>query len=623
MARAVFLSSLYHPSADPPASTDPRPDGPGAEQGVDSVKPILYVVADDEQVLDALQTDLSRRFANDCRIETAKSPAVAMGRLEALAEGSEPVALLIADHRMAEMTGVDFLVKAHALHPSAKRILLVERDYTADNPIVPAMTLGQIDYHLVKPWSPDQGLIPAVSEFLADWSESQAPTFELFRVVGPVQSARAAEIRDVLTRLRAPYACYAEESPQGRRLLDEVGQDASRLPVVVRHDGKVLVDPSDADLVEATGGGTRIEEDLYDVVIVGAGPAGLTAAVYAASEGLETIVLERGISGGQIGGTSLIRNFPGFTWGIGGHDFAYRACEQAWLFGANLVFTQTAMALRAEGAERIVTVAGGREVRGRVVLLSTGVTWRRLGIPALEDLIGSGVFYGAAVAEARAMAGLHVCVVGGGNSAGQAAWNLAKHAASVTMLIRSDSLRHSMSEYLVAELESSPRVRVRTGVELVDGRGGERLEAVVVRDRASDGLEEIPASALFVLIGAEPHTEWLDGVVERTGPGYILTGLDLIRDGALPASWPLTRQPLPLESSMPGVFVAGDVRYRSIKRVASAAGEGATAVQLIHQYIGQDLLAPAGGAIAGASAQPPLSTRTTSFPTLARDSMKR
>jgi thioredoxin reductase (NADPH) len=555
-------------------------------------RPILFLVAEDRAVLEQLEVDLSRRFANDSRIRSMRSPEAALSELEVLAGDSEPVALLIADHRMHAMTGVDFLVRAHAMHPSAKRILLVERDYTADNPIVTAMTLGQIDYHLVRPWSPELGLIPAVSDFLTDWSASQAPTFEMFRVVGPVQSSRAHEIRDVLTRLRSPHACYAHDSPEGRELLSEAGVDDSRLPVVLRHDGRVLVEPSNAELVEAIGGGTRIKDDLYDVVIVGAGPAGLTAAVYAASEGLDTVVLERGISGGQIGGTSLIRNFPGFTWGIGGTDFAYRACEQAWLFGANMVFTQEVTSLRVSGAERIVGMADGREVRGRVVVLATGVTWRRLGISSLEELVGAGVFYGAAVSEARAMAGLHVCVVGGGNSAGQAAQHLAKHAASVTMLVRRDSLRSTMSEYLITELEHNAKVRVRYGVEVVDGGGAGRLERVVVRERASGARHDIPASALFLFIGAEPRTEWLEAVAARNGQGYILTGLDLRRGGSPVVDWPLARDPLPLETSMPGVFAAGDVRFRSIKRVASAAGEGATAVQLIHQYLGQDLLAP-------------------------------
>ncbi len=548
-------------------------------------KPILFLVADDPAVLGALEADLSRRFANDCRILREKTASSALVTLGSLMERSEPVALLVANDRMDEMPGIEFLSRAHALHPSAKRVLLVERDYTADNPIVPAMMLGKIDYHLVKPWSPEQGLFPAVSGFLSDWAETQAPSFKMFQIVGPPSSARGHQIRDLLTRMTTPYAYHADDSPTGKAILRQVGENGARLPVAVRHDGRVLVDPTDSDLVRAVGGGTHLKEGVYDLVIVGAGPAGLAAAVYAASEGLDTVVLERGISGGQAGTTSRIRNFPGFTWGISGQEFAYRACEQAWLFGANLVFTQEVKSLRVSGAERILTVADGRRVAARSVLLATGASWRRLGIEKLEERTGAGVFYGAAVTEARAMEGLDVCVVGSGNSAGQATQHLAKYARSVTLLARSKSLRANMSEYLVSELAHTPAVRVRLGVEIVDGNGRERLEALTIRDRETGSTEEIETSALFVLIGAEPHTEWLADAVQRSGRGYILTGLDLMRDRRHVERWPLTRPPLPLETSVPGVLAAGDVRYRSIKRVASAIGEGATAIQLVHQYL--------------------------------------
>lgn len=554
-------------------------------------RPVLFLVADETPVLDALDADLTRRFGNDCRIVHEEDPVVGLTALEKLAEGSEPVALLIADQRMRDMSGVEFLTRAHAIHPNAKRILLVERDYTAANPIVPAMMLGRIDYHLVKPWNPEKGLFPAVSQFLADWADSRAPSFEMFRIVGPPNTPRAHEIRDLLTRMAMAQTYHAEDSPEGRALLREAGETGSRLPVVVRHDGRVLVDPTDAELVEATGGGTRLESRLHDVVIVGAGPAGLTAAVYAASEGLDTVVLERNISGGQAGTTSRIRNFPGFTWGIGGHDFAYRACEQAWLFGANMVFTQEVRSLEASGSARVVTVKDGRTVAGRVVVLATGVSWRRLGIPSIEEHVGSGVFYGAAVTEARAMKGLHVCVVGGANSAGQAAQHLATYADRVTMLVRAGSLRAAMSEYLVTELENTPNVTVRLGVELIDGAGEKRLESITIRDRGAGATEVIDTSALFVLIGGEPRTDWLPASVARSERGYVVTGADLMRDGQYPEGWPLERPPLLLETSVPGVFAAGDVRDRSVKRVASATGEGATVVQLIHQYLAEE---PAG-----------------------------
>jgi thioredoxin reductase (NADPH) len=552
-------------------------------------KPILFLTAEERSLLEALETDLARRFGNDCRILSEHEPAEGLASLERLAASSAPVALLIADQQMSDMSGVDFLVQAHALHPSAKRILLVERDYTAANPIVPAMTLGQIDYHLVKPWFPVQGLYPAVSEFLTAWASSQEPDFKMFRIVGRKQSARAHEIRDLLTRMNMPYGFYAEDSKAGLQLLREAGQDGTRLPVVVRHDGRVLVEPTDVDLIEAFGGGTRLETGVHDVVIVGAGPAGLAAAVHAASEGLSTVVLEKDISGGQAGTSSHIRNFPGFTWGIGGQDFAYRACEQAWLFGANMVFAQEAVELRTSGSERLVRVADGREVVARTVVLAPGVSWRRLGIPHLEALLGAGVFYGAAGSEARAMQGQHVCVVGAGNSAGQTTMHLAKYAASVTMLVRGGSLATGMSEYLITELEQTSNVSVRLGVEVIDGEGDGHVEAITLRDRSAGTTERMPTSALFVLIGGEPRTGWLRGRVERDRKGYILTGHDLMRNGQPPADWPLRRSPLLLETSLPGVFAAGDVRHGSVKRVASAVGEGTIAVQLLHQYLAESL----------------------------------
>jgi thioredoxin reductase (NADPH) len=564
------------------------PSAERKELAVVETPPIIFLVSSEASVLKALEADLSRRFGNDTRIIGADGPAAGMAQLTALADDVEPVALVIADQRMPEMTGIEFLASAHALHPLAKRILLVERDYTTANPIVPAMMLGQIDYHLVKPWFPDHGLYPAVSEFLASWARSEPQGFTMFRIAALENSARAHEIRDLLTRFNTPFTFHPTDSEEGIALLREVGQSGSRVPTAVRHDGRLLINPTDADLVEAIGGGTRLGVDVYDVAIVGAGPAGLSAAVYAASEGLDTIVLERQISGGQAGSSSRIRNVPGFTWGIGGHDLAYRACEQAWLFGANMVFAQQATSLRVSGAERVVQVADGQEVTARTVVLATGVSWRRLGIPHLEGLIGAGVFYGAAASEARAMRGRHVCVVGAGNAAGQAAAHLAKYADGVTLLVRGDSLERSMSEYLIAELREMSNVSVRLGVELVDGEGDERLQAIVVHDRSSGTVERIPTAGLFVMIGAEPHTEWLDGTVERDERGFILTGNDLDpnRDGS--SSWPLERAPMLLETSIPGVFAAGDVRHASIKRVTTAMGEGATVVQLVHQHLERD-----------------------------------
>ncbi len=546
--------------------------------------PIMFLASSDPAVLSALETDLDRRFGNDTRILASDGPESGLARLADLAERNEPVALVIADHQMPGISGVEFLTRAHGLHPMAKRILLIERDYTSANPIVPAMTLGQIDFHLVKPWFPERGLYPAVSEFLASWADTGSEDFTLFRIAALENSARAYEIRDLLTRFNMPFTFHESESPEGKALLEEVGYANARVPIVVRHDGRVLVDPSTAQIIEALGGGTQIEGTVYDVAIVGAGPAGLSAAVYAASEGLETIVLERQISGGQAGSSSRIRNVPGFTWGIGGHDLTRRACEQAWLFGADMVFAQQATSLRAEGEQLVLTVAEGQEILARAVVLATGVTWRRLGIDRLEQLIGAGVFYGAAASEARAMREKDVCVVGGANSAGQAAAHLAKYAGEVTLLVRGDSLERSMSEYLITELAETPNVSVRLDVEVVDGEGEEQLRAVLVRDRVTGAIERIATRGLFVMIGAEPHTQWLEGAVELDDRGFVLTGHDLLAADESD-HWP---PPALLETSLPGVFAAGDIRHGSVKRVTTAMGEGATAIQLVHNHLTAD-----------------------------------
>jgi thioredoxin reductase (NADPH) len=552
---------------------------PGA--GAPTAAPIIFLISSEEPVLRALEADLDRRFGNDTRIVTSNSPEEGLSQLQDLAKCEQPVALLIADEPLSGMTGVDFLASAHGLHPMAKRILLVERDYTAANPIVPAMTLGQIDYHLVKPWLPEPGLYPAVSEFLGSWAGTEPDAFALFDVVAPENDARAHEIRDLLTRFDIPYDFHTSDSTSGATLLREVGHPDSALPIVVRHDGRLLVNPSDSELVEALGAGTRLGASVYDVAIVGAGPAGLSAAVYAASEGLDTIVLEQQISGGQAGSSSHIRNVLGFTWGIGGHDLAHRACEQAWLFGANMVFAQPVVSIRGSGSEIVLTVADGQEVSARSVVLATGVSWRRLDIPRLEALIGAGVFYGAAASEARAMRNRRVAVVGAGNSAGQAAVHVAKYAESVTMLVRGDSLEQSMSQYLITELREIANVSIRLDTELVDGEGQEHLEAIVVRDNATGASERLAITGLFVMIGAEPRTEWLEGVVQRDEHGFVLAGGDV----EVGDEWPLERAPTLLETSMPGVFAAGDVRHGSVKRVTAAMGDGATVLQLVHQHL--------------------------------------
>jgi thioredoxin reductase (NADPH) len=551
-------------------------------------EPILFLVDDRPRVLEALAGDLEPRFGAHHRILLEQHPMAALERLEELARQGEEVALIVAGQHMAELPGVTLLSGAHELHPSAKRVLLVgRRAWTPANPAVRAMTLGQIDTYLFEPWLPvERFLYLPISQVLADWVPSRGPSFEGIRIVGPRWGTRSHELRDMLTRMGIPHGWYQADTAEGRRLLEEAGQDGSRLPVVLFHSGQVFVDPSNAELAEALGFGTRPAAGSYDLVIVGAGPAGLAAAVYAASEGLDTLLVEPQVVGGQAGTSAMIRNYLGFPRGIGGGDLANRALEQAWLFGANLILSQKVTGLRADGDRRLVRLSDGSEVAAGAVVVASGISWRRLGVPELEALVGAGVFYGAAGAEARAMEGQEVFVVGAGNSAGQAALHLARHAFSVTLLVRGPDLAKSMSDYLIQEIEQAPNVSVRLRTQVVGGLGGHRLEGLVLRHRETGTIEEVPAAALFVMIGGEPRTEWLAGV-ERDDHGYVLTGHDLLGPGGMPDGWPLGRPPLLLETSIPGVFAAGDVRHRSVKRVASAVGEGAVAVQLVHQYLGR------------------------------------
>ena len=559
-------------------------------------QPIILVVADHQPLLDGLAGDLERRFGGGYRILAERSPAAALTTMERLATDPDPVALVIAARRMQDQDGLALLLRAHELLPSAKRVLLEHRgEWTSGEPVVRAMTLGQVDYVLFRPWLPiEQYLYLPVSEFLAAWEKSRAPSTEAIQIVGRRWAARSHELRDTLARVGIPYGFYPDESPEGRRLLEQAGEDGSRLPVVLFRRGLVLVDPTNAEVAAALGMRTSPAAGGCDVLIVGAGPAGLAAAVYAASEGFAAQVLEPAVPGGQAGTSSHIRNYLGFPYGLSGDELTQRAFQQAWLFGADFILAQSATGLRASGNDRLVRLSDGAEVVAKVVILATGVAWRRLGVPSLEALNGAGVFYGAAGSEARAMRGEDVFVVGAGNSAGQAAVHLSAYAASVTIVTIDQRLGEFMSDYLVQKVRATPNIAVVLNTEVVEGHGRQRLEALTLRDRHTGATRTVPASAMFVLIGAEPRTDWLAGVVERDERGYVLTGRDLLGDGRLPGGWPLDRPPLPLETSLPGVFAAGDVRYRSIKRVASAVGEGSVAVQLVHEYLA-DLQERAGG----------------------------
>jgi thioredoxin reductase (NADPH) len=547
-------------------------------------KPVLFVIDDDAGVVRALRDDLSRRFGGDFHVIGESSAAAGLAALRGLADQHEPVALLIVDYQMSEMPGIEVLARAHVMHPLAKRVLLVDRDYSVRSPVVKAMTLGEADYHLAKPWMLEQVLYREVSGFLADWAKDHQSGFDLFRIVGRLQDRRTHELRELLTRFNVPFHFEAADSQQGRRLLEDKGLDASRLPVMIRHDEYTMVDPTPVQIIESVGGSTKVDVSECDVAIVGAGPAGLAAAVYAASEGLQTIVLEEAVSGGQAGSSPMIRNYPGFPHGISGHELTRRACEQAWMFGAHMVFSQPTASVAGQGDQHVVRLVDGHQISAKAVIAAPGIAWRRLGVPRLEALLGSGVFYGSADSEAQAMQGRDVFVVGAGNSAGQAALYLARYARQLTMLVRGDSLARSMSDYLVREIDVTPNIRVRLHTEVTDGHGSDHLEALTLHDRLHDQTEQFPAAALFVLIGGEPRTQWLPEAIQLEA-GYILTGRDVVRVGAHPSRWPLDRAPLPLETSIPGIFAAGDARYGSMKRVASAVGDGAAAVRLAHEYL--------------------------------------
>jgi thioredoxin reductase (NADPH) len=547
-------------------------------------RPVLFVIDDDAGVVRALRGDLSRRFSQDFRVIGESSAAAGLATLRKLTDDHDTVALLIVDHDMSEMPGVEFLAQAHQLHPQARRVLLVERDYSVRSPVVQAMTLGEADYHLTKPWMLELDLYRVISEFLADWAKDQEAGFDLFHVVGGPDDRRTHELRELLTRFSVPFHFDAASSEHARQLLAAEGLDGSRLPVMIRHDDYTIVEPTIAQIIEAVGGSISSDIDECDVVIVGAGPAGLAAAVYAASEGLQTVVLEETVSGGQAGSSPMIRNYPGFPYGVSGHELTRRTCEQAWMFGAHMVFSQPTCGLQCWGERRAAILTDGSAITARAVIVATGIAWRRLGVPRLEALVGSGVFYGAAGSDTQAMEGRDVLVVGGGNSAGQTALHLARFARRVTLVVRGDSLARSMSEYLIREIAATPTVSVRLHTEVSDGHGDQHLEAVTLHDRRHDSTEQVPAAALFVSIGGEPRTQWLPAAVQLER-GYIRTGRDVARDSPQPSRWPLHRAPLPLETSVPGVFAVGDARYRSMKRVAAAVGDGATAVRLVHEYL--------------------------------------
>ena len=548
-------------------------------------RPVILCVDDDADALAGLEETLCKRYAADYRVIAERSASDAMGRLEACRAAGDDVAIVLADHWMPETTGAELLGKVKVLHPEAKRALLIDFGAWGDRPtadaILRCMSLGHIDYYVVKPWrSPDEYFHRTISEFLHEWSRSASSEAKEITLVAKSWSAKGHELRDLLSRNGVPHAFLDSDSEEGLRLLRETRTEKAKCPVVVMLDGRVLLDPSRAELADAYGVATQLGDDPdFDVAVIGAGPAGLAAAVYAASEGLRTLVVEREAIGGQAGSSSLIRNYLGFSRGVTGAELAQRAYQQAWVFGTRFVLMRDVRMLKCGGDRHVIQTSVGTEATARAVILATGVDYRRLGVPGLEELTGAGVFYGAAVSEARGLAGQEAYVVGGGNSAGQAAMHLSRFAGRVTMLVRGRSLAASMSRYLQNEIEAAPNVHVRLGAEVVDGSGDGHLERLVLRDRESRDTETVDAAALFVLIGARPHTSWLPDSIERDRWGYVTTGPDLT------GGWPLDRPPFMHETSEPGVFAVGDVRHGSVKRVAAAVGQGSVVIQQVHGYL--------------------------------------
>jgi len=543
-------------------------------------KPVILAVDDEPAVLAAVARDLRRGFGARFRVMRAASGAEGLEILGELRKRGDQVALLVADQRMPSLSGTDYLLQARRLAPEAKRVLLTA--YADTEAAIAAINEVALDYYLLKPWDPpEEHLFPVVEDLLVTWESGAALESGGVRVIGHRFSKASHDLRDFLARNRVPARWLdIERDGEARELLTVVGVDAANLPVALLEDGSVLERPTVLELAERLGVSAQPLAEHYDLVIVGGGPAGLAAAVYGASEGLRTVMVEREAPGGQAGQSSRIENYLGFPAGLSGSDLARRATDQARRLGAELLTVQEAVGLRVEGSARLVELSGGGALSASCVIVASGVSYRQLDTPGFPELTGAGIYYGAAMTEARACADQHVVVIGGANSAGQAAVYFSGYASRVSMLVRADSLAKSMSHYLIEQIAGLPNVEVRTGTEAVAAEGSQgRLHAL--RIRGADGSESLEdVDACFVFVGAAPRTDWLDGVVARDERGFILAGTDAREHG-----WPLRREPLVLETSVPGVFVAGDVRARSIKRVASAVGEGSMAVSLIHEYL--------------------------------------
>jgi len=550
-------------------------------------KPVIMTVDDDPEVLQAVARDLRRAYGDRFRVIRADSGTSALEVVQQLKLRNEPVALFLVDQRMPQMSGVEFLEKEMELFPEAKRALLTA--YADTDAAIRAINTAKIDYYLMKPWDPpEERLYPVLDDLLDDWQAGFHPPFEGIRVIGNRWSPHSHQVKDFLARNQVPYQWLdIELEEEAQRLVScaEAKNHKIYLPLVLFPDGSRLSQPSNLQIAEKIGLKTQAERPFYDLLIVGGGPAGLAAAVYGASEGLSTVMIEREAPGGQAGSSSRIENYLGFPSGLSGADLARRAVTQARRFGVEILTPQEVTSVRVDDPYRIVTLGDGSEISCHALLVATGVSYRRLNVPGMEKLTGAGVYYGAAMTEAMSCRDEDVYIIGGANSAGQAAMYFSKFARNVIMLVRSDSLTKGMSQYLIDQIEGTPNITVRVNTSVVEVKGTTSLEAITIADSNTGEKETVPATSLFIFIGAMPQTDWLDGLVERDERGFILSGPDLIHDGKRPRGWTLERSPFLLETNVPGIFVAGDVRHRSVKRVASGVGEGAIAVQFIHQYL--------------------------------------
>jgi thioredoxin reductase (NADPH) len=554
-------------------------------------KPVILTLDDDPQVLNAVERDLRKHYRSEYRVIKSNSGAEALGTVRQLKQRDEPLALFLVDQRMPGMTGTEFLEQAMVFYPVARKVLLTA--YADTQAAIASINTVGLDYYLMKPWDPpEQNLYPVLDELLSDWWQDAPPTFDGIRVAGTLWSPRSHDVKDFLARNRIPYQWLdIEEDKAALELVDAAlkaegrGERKRRLPVVFFQDGSLLIEPDLTTLAEKIGMRTQAAEPFYDMVIVGGGPAGLGAAVYGASEGYRTLMIDKEATGGQAGTSSRIENYLGFPKGISGVELAQRATAQATRLGAEILNAQEVVAVRADEKYRYVTLKDGTEIGCRALILAMGVTVRRLDAPGVERLTGAGIYYGAALTEAAAYRGKPVAVVGGANSAGQAAMFFSRFASQVYVLVRDEGLRTSMSQYLIDQIADTDNIRVMTRVQVAEAHGEDRLEAVTLSSIPGGETSRLEVPAMFIFIGAVPHTALVQGIVTTNSSGFILTGQDLMKDGKRPVGWKLNRDPYLLETSVPGIFAAGDVRQGAVRRVASAVGEGAIAVSLVHQYL--------------------------------------